>query len=39
MDQEATKSFGVYSELVIMNEMCIGESYSLPSLIAVITYR
>ena len=26
LGQEATKSFGVYSELVIMNEMCIGES-------------
>ena len=34
MGQVALKSFGLYSELVIMNEMCFVESWSLP----VITY-
>jgi len=26
MGQEALKSFGLYSKLIIMNEMCFGES-------------
>ena len=36
MGQVAQKTFGLYSELVIRNEMCYGESYLLPNLITII---
>ena len=39
MGQEVLRSFGKYSELILINEMCFGESQSPPSQLVGIFFR